>query len=97
MRLPRWVHKCWAKTTGKFWGPCPSCGHFFGGHERTDRMHLNSVQRWSDAGVNGQRHRAIPVWRTICRACTASGVGCLSHASAGMYHGGCEFAPVPRG
>lgn len=98
MRLPRWVHRFWAKVTGRFWSQCPNCLQFFGGHEvGVSGPHLNSVQRWSDMGVDGRRYPGVPVWRLICRKCTATGVGCLSHAESGMYHEGCEFAPVPRG
>jgi hypothetical protein len=33
MRLPRWIHKVYAKLFGYYWLACPLCGQFFGGHE----------------------------------------------------------------
>lgn len=93
MRLPRWAHRYWAWQCGYFWLPCPSCGVYSGGHEWvTDRSgHINSIWGWSRDAVN-----PIPMQWGICKACTAKGVGCRSHAEAGWYHEGCEFAPAPR-
>lgn len=33
--VPRWIHRVLAKVGGYFWSPCPECGEFFGGHERS--------------------------------------------------------------
>lgn len=33
-RHPRWLHRLYAFVNGYFWLPCPSCGRYFGGHER---------------------------------------------------------------
>lgn len=33
VRMPRWIHKIYARMRGYFWMPCPICGCMFGGHE----------------------------------------------------------------
>jgi hypothetical protein len=33
MRLPRFLHRWYAKANGYFWLPCDLCGRPFGGHE----------------------------------------------------------------
>ena len=45
MKLPRWMHKMYAKVFGYFWLPCPICGEYFGGHEvkrETPRVAVSS-------------------------------------------------------
>jgi hypothetical protein len=32
-RLPRFIHRWWAKINGYFWIRCPICQRYFGGHE----------------------------------------------------------------
>lgn len=36
MRVPRWIHRIWARIFGYFWAPCPECDELFGGHESRD-------------------------------------------------------------
>jgi hypothetical protein len=33
IKLPRWVHRIYARCLGYFWLPCPRCRTEFGGHE----------------------------------------------------------------
>lgn len=33
LKVPRFVHKAWARAWGYFWLPCPLCRRMFGGHE----------------------------------------------------------------
>lgn len=33
IKLPRWMHKIYAKSMGYYWLPCPLCGKYVGGHE----------------------------------------------------------------
>ena len=35
MKLPRRLHRIYARLMGYFWLPCPKCGEYFGGHELT--------------------------------------------------------------
>jgi len=33
VKIPRWVHRVWARVFGYFWMPCSECGEMYGGHE----------------------------------------------------------------
>lgn len=44
-KLPRFIHKMWAKLFNYFWLPCPICGRTFGGHESKQNNIL-----WFDKG-----------------------------------------------
>lgn len=84
MRLPRFVHRFYARLTGRFWLPCPHCGAMFGGHEwladHEDRAggHLATV-RMSGRNLG------------ICPPCTLGGVGCRSHAAHNRRHLRCAY------
>ena len=35
-KLPRIIHRMWAKIASYFWISCPLCDEYFGGHEISD-------------------------------------------------------------
>lgn len=48
MRLPRWMHRAYARFFGYFWIPCPLCGYMRGGHEiRDDDAYIHD----DDSGI----------------------------------------------
>ena len=40
--LWRWRNQIYALAFGFFWLPCPICGEYYGGHESTDGMLMDS-------------------------------------------------------
>lgn len=42
IKLPRLFHRIWALLFGYFWKPCPLCGNYFGGHERSENYIMTS-------------------------------------------------------
>lgn len=78
-RLPRWMHRVWARLTGYFWSPCPLCRQMFGGHEWRSLPGLSSTvyfdkdgnlyQPTADIVPRGVRGKGI------CPRCTREGKG----------------------
>lgn len=84
----RLAGRLYARCAGYFWLPCPSCGEYFGGHERARSGHLDSVPHMY---VSNRPAGGV----AICPRCTRQGVGCRAHAKRGMYHGDCMIVTVP--
>lgn len=67
-RLPRWMHRLYAWLGGYAWKGCPTCGHFFGGHEWKDRNGLSSI-------ITTEIHGNGRTGKGICPSCTLAGKG----------------------
>lgn len=50
MRLPRVIHRIWARLGGYFWLACPRCGREFGGHE-WDRAGFPTINRLNQKAI----------------------------------------------
>lgn len=83
-RLPRWMHRMWARTWGYFWRPCSECGRPYGGHEWRDIDGKSSTiwgamsaAVWRSGGSAGVRYSlgGVRRGRGICPACTRAGKG----------------------
>lgn len=68
-RLPRWMHRLYARLDGYFWTPCPLCRRRFGGHEWKERDGLSATITTATR-VNGGRSGTA-----ICPSCTRAGRG----------------------
>lgn len=56
MKLPRFLHRCYAFLMSYFWLPCPLCKEYFGGHEVTHWRSISDPSRWG-------------IKNSVCRAC----------------------------
>lgn len=79
LRIPRWVHREYARLFGYFWIPCPLCREPFGGHEwrRTPFLsNVITVRGGSDPEILG---------RLICRTCTLARRGGKEYDREDVY------------
>jgi hypothetical protein len=67
-RLPRWMHRTYARLGGYFWLPCPLCGQYFAGHEWRDHDGKSSVIHNPDSIYETSG-------RGNCPDCTRAGKG----------------------
>lgn len=69
LRLPRWMHRIYARMFGYFWSPCPICRRPFGGHEWRNHDGMpSSVYRFDV-------ERDAYIYTGICPDCTRAGKG----------------------